>query len=108
MIYINLDLIFDAANVVFLIGSLLLIWSIYKDRNVLKGFQPMGSILTFVAMCMVQFNYFQMENAVSFLFSLPTVALWALASGYSTYNYFRNKKKESAVKGDTLIGGPMF
>ena len=88
---VNVELIFDIANVVFLIGTSLLIHAIYKNRNVLRGFQPIGSLLTLIAMSFIQFNYWQMGMLKSFIFSLPTVAFWILASVYSIRNHFKKK-----------------
>jgi hypothetical protein len=83
------DIVFDIANVAFIIGSGLLIYSINKNRNILKGFQPVGSLLTLTAMSFVQYAYVIMGNWLSFFLSLPTVILWAFASIYSIRNYFR-------------------
>ena len=91
---ISVAIAFDLANIVFLIGSSLLIYSINKDRNILKGFQPIGSLLTLFAMSIVQYCYVLMSNYVSFLFALPTVALWFFASIYSIRNYFKKVKNK--------------
>jgi hypothetical protein len=88
---VNIELIFDIANIVFLIGTLFLIHAIYKNRNVLRGFQPVGSLLTLIAMSFIQFNYYQMDMWKSFIFSLPTTTLWLLASVYSIRNALRKK-----------------
>lgn len=91
---ISIELIFDIANLVFLAGTSLLIYAIVKNRNVLKGFQPIGSLLTLIAMSFVQFNYYQMDMWKSFAFALPTVALWALASAYSIRNFIKNRRNK--------------
>jgi len=80
---INPDLIFRIANIFFLIGTIILIYAIVKNRNVLKGFQPIGSSLTLVAMSFIQFNYYQMGWWENFWLSLPTWGLWFLASVFS-------------------------
>jgi len=90
----NVEMVFDIGNAVCLVGTVLLIYAIFKNRNVLKGFQPIGSLLTFIAMSFFEFNYYQMCMWKSFLFSLPTVALWFVTSFYSIRNWFRNRKKK--------------
>jgi len=80
---ISPDLIFRIANIFFLIGTIFLIYSIVRNRNILKGFQPLGSSLTFIAMSWIQFNYFQMNYWENFWLSLPTWGMWLLASIFS-------------------------
>lgn len=86
-------MVFDIGNAVCLIGTMLLIYAIFKNRNVLKGFQPIGSLLTLIAMSFFEFNYYQMGMLKSFFFCLPTVALWLMASLYSIRNWFRNYRE---------------
>lgn len=83
---IDPDLVFRIANIFFLIGTIILIYSIIKNRNVLKGFQPVGSFLSLIAISWVQFNYFQMNYWENFWLSLPTWGLWLLATVFSIKN----------------------
>jgi len=91
---INVEMVFDIGNAVCLIGTLLLIYAIFRNRNVLRGFQPAGSLLTLIAMLCFEFNYYQLSMWKSFLFCLPTVALWVVASFYSIRNWFKNRNKK--------------
>lgn len=97
MIWIDPDLVFRFANIFFLIGTILLLYAIIKNRNVLRGFQPIGSLVTFIAMSFIQFNYFQMNFFENFWLSMPTCALWLFASIFSirnTIREFRKRKKK--------------
>jgi hypothetical protein len=95
------SLLFNISNVLFLVGTSLLIRAVLKNRNILKGYDWLGALLTLAAMACVQQAYimFIQEGLtsyyVSFLFSLPTVAYWVLVTAYSIKNKLKSRKKKS-------------
>jgi len=97
----NPDLVFRIANIFFLVGTILLLYAIIKNRNVLRGFQPIGSLLTLCAMSWIQFNYYQMEFWENFWLSFPTWGLWLLATIFSVKNnvhgWLERRKGEQSV-----------
>lgn len=97
---IDPSIFFNVSNVLFLIGTTLLIRAVLKNRNILNGYDWLGSLLTLTAMICSEFAYilFIMEGQsaywISFLFSLLTVAYWALASFYSIKSKLKGRKKK--------------
>jgi multisubunit Na+/H+ antiporter MnhF subunit len=97
MTMIDTQLVFNIANTIFLIGTGLLIYAVIKNRNILRGFQPLGSVLTLLAMSFVEFNYWQLItyfNETSLWYSIVssgvTIAFWVLASVFSIRNTIRS------------------
>ena len=86
---IDPSLFFNISNVLFLIGTTLLIRAVLKNRNILNGYDWLGSLLTLTAMCCSEYAYILFiergDSAywISFLFSLLTVFYWFLATVYS-------------------------
>lgn len=90
-------LLFNISNILFLVGTSLLIRAVLKNRNILKGYDWLGALLTLSAMVCVQLAYVDfIQNGqsaywVSFLFSLPTVAYWVLVTAYTIKNKVTKK-----------------
>lgn len=64
------------ANVLLFIGNILLIWKVVKDRNVLRGFDMVGSLLTFVASLFILSYLGQFNLWFSFWLSTLTTLFW--------------------------------
>jgi len=81
--------LFNISNILFLLGTSLLIRAVLKNRNILKGYDWLGALLTLSAMICVQQAYimFIQEGLtnywVSFGFSLPTISYWVLVTAYT-------------------------
>lgn len=86
---IDPSMLFNISNVLFLVGTSLLIRAVLKNRNILKGYDWLGALLTLSAMVCVQQAYIEFIQSgltsywVSFGFSLPTVAYWVLVTVYT-------------------------
>jgi Na+-transporting NADH:ubiquinone oxidoreductase subunit NqrE len=97
---ISPSVFFNISNVLFLIGTSLLIRAVLKNRNILNGYDWLGSLLTLTAMICSEYAYVLFiergDSAywISFLFSLLTVAYWALASFYSVKAKLKGRKKK--------------
>jgi len=89
-----LTTLIDSANVAFFIGTILLIKAILKNRKILNGYDPIGSFLTLLALCIFQVCYLMMGNFVSFSLALVTVSYWVLAVVYSVKLRLNGKKKK--------------
>ena len=99
----NIDIALNFASTVNFIGLILLLRTVIKNRNVLRGFSTSGCFLTFVAICGFQIAYFLMDNMISFLLGLSAVVFWFAAFVYSLRQMMRTstaKKKEDATKAE--------
>jgi len=71
-----IDMKMNFANVVNLIAVLLLMRTVIKDRDALKGFSASGTFLTFVAILGFDVGFFLMGNYVSLALGLVTLTFW--------------------------------
>jgi len=74
---------FNVANFLFLIGSTILIISVIRNRNVLKGYGATGPTLTLGALFCCSASYVLLKNWVSLLLLIPTMIYWALVVFYN-------------------------
>ena len=87
---IDTYLLFNISNVLFFMGTSLLIKAVFKNRNILKGYDWLGALLTLTAMIPVEIAYVEMaytiswEFWISFYVSLLTVAYWAFVTVYAS------------------------
>ena len=101
---IDPSMLFNASNILFLLGTSLLIRAVLKNRNILKGYDWLGALLTLSAMFCVQVAYVVFIGMglgsywVSFVFSLPTVAYWVLVTVYSIRNKLKERKERIAYE----------
>lgn len=91
--------LFILGNALLLIASFPLISTVWKNKNILKDYNPAGSILTLAALMVFWMAYALMYNWMSILINIPTVILWGLASWYSACSRVK-KNKTDAFKGD--------
>ena len=91
------SILFNISNILFLVGTSLLIRAVLKNRKILMGYDWLGALLTLSAMVSIQLAYLTFVQMgltnylVSFLFSLPTVAYWVLVTAYTIKNKVTKK-----------------
>ncbi len=88
----NVDMAMNFANVVNLIAVLLLMRSIIKDRNKLKGYSVSGTFLTFMAILGFEIGFYYMENYISFGLGIINLAFWFMAFVFSLRNLIRERR----------------
>ena len=82
----DIELLFNLANFCYLIGTLLLIRRVVKNRNTLKDFDPYGSSTNFIGMMINAFALAGLGMYTTIIISFPTMAFWAIAAIYSFKN----------------------
>lgn len=87
---IDIELIFNLANFCYLIGTILLIRRVIKNRNALKDFDTYGSMINFIGMTINCVALIELGMYRTIIISFPTMAFWAIVAIYSFKN--RNKK----------------
>lgn len=73
----------SAGNFIILFGTLLLIRTVLKDRNVLKGYDMIGAILTLGGLSCFALGYVFFWNWMSLVLCLPTFLYWGLVCFYT-------------------------
>jgi len=77
------NLILDVASVINFAALLLLLRSVIKNRNVLRGYSITGSFLTFVSIVGFEVAYYFFRNMIGFALGWVTVAFWFIVFVYS-------------------------
>lgn len=93
MAKITIELLFNIANISFLIGTILLTRRIIKNRNVLRDFDAYGSSLNVIGMTITVIALVELRFYTTIIISLPTLMFWTIASIYS----FRNNKYRKKI-----------
>jgi len=83
---VEVNTLFTIGNILLLFASFPLLYTVWHNRETLKGFNPYGTTLTFVALLVFNWAYFVMDNWWSIAVSATTVAFWGLATVYSWRN----------------------
>jgi len=78
-----INAVMTVGNIICLVGTLLLIRTVIKDRAILNGYSQLGSFLTFLSICTFQYGFYLMDNIIGVLFGLPTIFYWLTAFVYS-------------------------
>jgi len=86
------DMAMNFANVVNLIAVLLLMRAIIKNRNILKGYNVSGTLLTFIAILGFEIGFYLMGNYVSFGLGIINLAFWFMAFVFSLRNLMRERR----------------
>ncbi len=86
------DMTMNFANVVNLIGVLLLMRAVIKNRNDLKGYSVSGTFLTFIAILGFEIGFYFMENYISFGLGIINLTFWFTAFVFSLRNLMRERK----------------
>lgn len=94
---VNVDMTMNFANVVNLFAVLLLMRSIIKDRNKLKGFSVSGTFLTFIAIFGFEIGFYLIGNYFSFGLGMVNLVFWFMAFVFNFRNFI-NKRKRSDRK----------
>lgn len=82
----NIELFFNLANFCYLIGTLLLIRRVIKNRNSLKDFDSKGSTVNFIGMTINVLALAGLGMYTTIIISTPTMVFWAIAAIYSFKN----------------------
>lgn len=85
----NIELLFSMANIMYLAGTVFLIRRVVKNRNMLKDFDPYGSLINFIGMLINIFALIGLTYYTTVLISTPTMIFWLMASIYS----FKNRRR---------------
>ncbi len=88
------NLILDIASIVNFIALLLMLRAVIKNRNVLRGYSPVGSFLTFTSILGFEIAYYFLGNFIGFALGWATVAFWFTAFIYS----LKTEEKRKQVK----------
>ena len=76
----NAENIFMLANVLFTIGTLLLLKKVVINRKILNDLDLNGSILTTIALFFMLIGYLILEMHLPFLLAIPTTLFWTYVS----------------------------
>ena len=79
----SIDIALNFASIVNFAGLILLLRTVIKNRNALRGFSVSGCFLTFLAICGFQIALFLMDNMFSFALGLTAAVFWFVAFVYS-------------------------
>lgn len=91
------NLALDLASIINFIALLLMLRSVIRNRNTLRGYSVIGSFLTFVSIVGFEIAYYLLGNIVGFWLGWATVAFWFIAFVYSLkQKKVGNKQKETA------------
>lgn len=88
----EIQLLFNLSNSIFLMGTLLLIRRVVINKDKLKDFDAHGSLLNFIGMIISSIALIELKLYTSLLISIPTILFWMIVSIYS-FNNNKNKKK---------------
>ena len=86
------ELFFNIANLFYLIGTLLLIRRVIKNRNSLKDFDSCGSTINFIGMTVNCIALAVLGMYITIVISSPTMAFWAIVAIYSFKNNLKIDK----------------
>lgn len=82
----NTELLFSIANLLFLVGTIFLIKRVIKNRESLKDFDPLGSLINFIGMTINIMALIGLGYHITVIISMPTMIFWMLVSIYSSKN----------------------
>ena len=77
------EISFDLANILFFVGTALLIKRAIDNRKTLRDFDAMGSLLTLLALIFSEIGYIGLNYWLSFVLGIETVLYWLVVSYYS-------------------------
>jgi len=87
MVNIDVNWLFTIGNILLLIASIPLLKTLVFYRNLIRGMDKYGSLLTFAALLFFNLAYIQMENWWSIAVSATTVVFWGLVTFYTWANW---------------------
>ena len=77
------NLVLDFASIINFVALLLMLRSVIKNRNYLRGYSTSGSFLTFVSIVGFEIAYYLLGNTIGFVLGWATVVFWFIAFTYS-------------------------
>ena len=86
------------ANVVNLIGVILLMRTILKDRKVLKGISVSGSFVTFVAILSFEIAYIYLNNLLAVALGSVSLVFWFSAFALTLRLRIRDRNKAQPLE----------
>lgn len=84
----NVELLFEIANALYLVGTILLTIGIIKNKDTLYGFNPYGSLIKAFATIITSIALIKLELYTASIILIPTLVFWIITSFYS----FRDKR----------------
>ena len=88
----DVDFAMNFANFINLIAVFLLMRSVIKNRDVLKGYSVSGTFLTFIAILGFEIGFFLMGNYISLTMGFVNLSFWFIAFIFSFRNYLLSKE----------------
>jgi len=82
-------LVFDVGNIICLVGTILSIIAVIRDRDVLRGYSLLGSSLTATAMVFFLIGFIQLKSIVSVVSCTITTLYWLLVTSYLLIRRFK-------------------
>lgn len=82
----TIELLFSLANFCYLIGTLLLVRRVIKNRNALKDFDTYGSTINFIGMLINSIALVALGMYITVAISTPTIMFWGMCAIYSFKN----------------------
>ena len=86
-----IDLLLNIGNLVCMIGTILMIKDVIKNRNILKGYSIVGSFLTFIACSLFFVSFLRLNLIISYVSSFVTVSFWFFVFIYSLKIWMKKK-----------------
>ncbi len=71
-------LLLDAGNVFLFLSGFLMLYTAYRDRKVLRGYNLLGTVLIVLAIGMALAYYAQQGYWLSFALTLPNWSYWLI------------------------------
>jgi hypothetical protein len=71
-----MEISFLIGNIIMLVGTLLLIRTVIKNKQLLHGYDILGSFLTFIALICFNVGYIASNQYASLCFAFITVLYW--------------------------------
>ena len=81
-----IELILNLANVFVLIGTLFNVKDVLRNKDILKGYSIVGSLLTFISLMLFGIAFYLM-NMWSWMIEVVTCIYWLIAFLYSFKNW---------------------
>jgi len=83
------------ANIICLFGTLLQIYQVIKNKNMLKGYSFTGSLLTFISVFMFDVGFWMLEQYLSTAIGAVTVIYWMLVTIYTGHPKTKKSVEEN-------------
>jgi len=91
------NLVLDIASIINFIALLLMLRAVIKNRNALRGYSIIGSLLTFLSILGFEIAYYLLGNMLGFALGWATVAFWFTAFVYSLRQRLKGTAKQKEM-----------